>query len=218
MKKIFTLFLNLVFPPKCVFCRRILTKDEDMICRHCESRLPRTDSHRRLKNGMICVSPLRYDGPVRDSVHRFKFGGKSFYAKAYAALMAEEVRTLPEGQWDVISWVPLSKKRLRERGYDQAFLLARELGEHFEKQPVSMLKKTKHTRAQSTLTDSRDRFSNVKDVYAPLEPEKIAGKKILLVDDVITSGSTLSSCRKVLMEAGAAGVTGVTLASAGKEK
>ena len=167
---------------------------------------------------MLCVSPLRYEGVVRDSVHRYKFGGRSFYAPVYAGLMAEEVRNLPEGQWDVITWVPLSKKRLRERGYDQAFLLARELGKHFECAPVSMLKKIKHTKAQSSLTDAKERFDNVKDAYVALETERIEGKKILLVDDVVTTGNTLKSCGKVLLAAGAARVTAVTLASAGKEK
>ena len=98
MKRILTFFVDLIFPPRCVFCRSILVKGESMICTHCESRLPRNFSHRRLKQDMLCVSPLRYEGVVRDSVHRYKFGGRSFYAPVYAGLMAEEVRNLPEGQ------------------------------------------------------------------------------------------------------------------------
>jgi len=215
---IFAGFLDLIFPPKCIFCRRILVKEEEMVCSHCAQRLPHTDAHRRLEKGMQCLSPLRYEGTVRDSIHRFKFGGRSFYAKAYAPLMAEELRSIPLEQWDILTWVPLSKKRLRERGYDQAFLLARHLGEEFDCRPIPLLRKTKHTRAQSSLDDPKERLSNVKGVYTLLDGVQIEGKKILLVDDVVTTGATLTSCQKVLLEGGAACVTAVTVASAVKEK
>ena len=201
-----------------MFCRAVLIKDEHLVCGACPPRLPRTTSDRKLEGGMVCLAPLRFEDEVRESIHRFKFGGRSFYSGAYARIMAEEVAKLPPGTWDTITWVPVSKRRLRQRGYDQAQLLARDLGTELGCTPLPLLKKIRNNKAQSSLVGEKKRRDNVKDVYTLTEGAEIAGKKILLVDDVATTGATLNACRKVLLGGGAAGVTAIVIASAAKEK
>lgn len=120
--KILDLITHLLYPWKCVFCESVL-KDTD-ICHECEKKLPYTvgDSVAQ-KFPFIdkCVSPLYYKDKVRASVHRYKFGGCSSYSRRYGILMSDCVENnLDCRSIDVISWIPLSKKRLRQRGYDQA--------------------------------------------------------------------------------------------------
>ena len=121
-------------------------------------------------------------------------------------------------QWtepvDVIVWVPLSKKRLRRRGYDQAERLARRVGELTGLPVVRGLKKVRETEIQSLISGDAARRANVLGAYEASGGE-LKGKRILLVDDVCTSGATLSECAACLRMAGAESVVGLTFARAG---
>ena len=121
------ILLDLLFPPRCVFCGRVLGTGEREICSQCQSTLPWLTEEAAEQTGEFfdkCVSPLRYENFVRDSIHRYKFKGRQGYARTYGALVAQCVSDHLAGRYDLITWVPLSRKRRRERGYDQAFLLA----------------------------------------------------------------------------------------------
>jgi ComF family protein len=129
-------------------------------------------------------------------------------------LISQAVSDHLQGKFDLISWVPVSRQRKRERGYDQCFLLAKELGRILEQEPVELLRKEKNIQPQSRLKDAAERRANVMGVYCVPWPERVRGKRVLLVDDVVTTGSTLSECARALLMAGAEDVVCVTLARA----
>ena len=161
--KILDLIAHLLYPWKCVFCESVL-KDTD-ICRECEEKLPYTVGDSAMQKFPFidkCVSPLYYKDKVRASVHRYKFGGCSAYSRRYAALMSDCVENnLDCRSIDVISWIPLSKKRLRQRGYDQARLIAEEIAAKTGLPCRQLLQKVKNNSAQSLTRDAKQRRENV---------------------------------------------------------
>ncbi|MDE6107706.1 MAG: ComF family protein [Oscillospiraceae bacterium] len=214
--QIFDALLDLLFPPKCPFCRTFLEKGE-LLCPACQKELPWLAG--RLGESKVeftkgCVSTLRYEGNVRKAIHRYKFSGVRAYSKTFGALVA---RTAEEHGLtaDLISWPSVSKKRLRERGYDQAELLAREVGKALGL-PVLRTVDKSHRPAQSGIEDKDERRANLLGAYTAVGSESFKGKTVLLVDDVVTSGATLSECARTLRTAGAEMVFCVTLAKAGK--
>ncbi|MCC8128710.1 MAG: ComF family protein [Clostridiales bacterium] len=208
--------LNLVYPPRCVFCQDFLPggRAETGVCASCERSLPRTDETTVLRSGdyfAFCLSPLLYQGIVRDSVRRYKFSGRSYYRRVYGVFLRDCLERYLPSPPDVVTWAPLSARRRHRRGYDQARLLAEEAGKCYGLRPVPLLKKVKHTPAQSSLGRAA-RGENVRGVYRIRPNAPVSGKRVLLVDDIITTGSTLSECSRVLLEAGAAEVVCLTLA------
>jgi len=204
--------LDLLYPPKCVFCGRVLKSGD--ICRECELALPYTKGDaeaQKLPFVKLCVSPLYYEDMVRDSFLRYKFGGNESYSVRYGAILAECIqKNLDCGSLDVISFIPLSRKRLRKRGYNQAELLAREVSRLCGVKCEPLLKKIKSTPAQSTLRDRNKRTQNVKGAFAAAaEVENIT---VLLIDDIVTTGATLSEGARVLRQNGAACVYAAALA------
>lgn len=115
-----------------------------------------------------------------------------------------------------MTWVPVSRKRLRQRGFDQSRLLAASLCVDWHVAPVETLRKAVDNPAQSGLTDAEHRRANVLGVYEAL-PENVRNKHLLLIDDIVTTGSTLTECVRVLREAGAADVVCLTLARTEEE-
>ena len=116
------------------------------------------------------------------------------------------------GEFDVVTWVPVSKKRLKERGYDQSELLARSACRRWGIRPVKMLRKIVDTPPQSTIEDAAARRANVLGAYEAVNVEEIRNSRILLVDDIFTTGATMGECVRVLKEAGAASVVCVAAA------
>ena len=110
------------------------------------------------------------------------------------------------GEYELLSWVPLSKKRLRERGYDQARLLAEATAPLLGLPAVPTLEKRRNTAKQSTIGAAEQRRANIAGAYRVPDPERVRGRRILLLDDIVTTGSTFSECAATLREAGAAQV------------
>ena len=199
--------LDLLFPPKCPFCGRVL--DVPGICGACRKELPWTtgeDEVRRGPGGFRCAAPLWYEGLAREGLHRFKFQGMVSAAPVLGELVARCAAESFSGEFDTVTWVPVSPRRLRRRGYDQAELLAESACRLWDTRPRRLLRKTVHNPAQSGLKEPAARRANVLGVYEPADPEGIAGRRILLVDDICTTGATLTECARVLKEAGAADV------------
>ena len=199
--------LDLIFPAKCPFCGRVL--DRPGICDTCRGELPRTegaDALRRGPGGFLCAAPLWYQGLAREGLHRFKFRGMSSAAAPLGELIAGCAAEHFSGAFDTVTWVPVSPRRLRQRGYDQARLLAESACRLWETKPLPLLRKTVHNPAQSGLKEAAARRANVLGVYEAVDPERISGHRILLVDDICTTGATLAECARVLREAGAADV------------
>ena len=197
--------LDLLFPPRCVFCRRFVKNSRELICPECRTSLPytRAGGEQHGDHFSLCVAPLYYEDEVRDSLLRYKFHDATGYAEAYADLLADCIRQNLAGRYDLISWVPLSKKRLKERGYDQAMLLALSTALRLDDVAISTLRKVRDVEKQSTVGSEEKRRANIAGAYAVEDAELIAGKRILLIDDIVTTGSTLSECAATLKEAGA---------------
>lgn len=204
----FSAVLDILFPPRCVFCHSLLRSGKDLICETCKRNLPYTRDGGE-KTGEFfsaCVAPLYYQDDVRESLHRFKFKGATGYSKVYGKLLAECIRDNLSGRYDLISWVPLSRNRLKERGYDQAMLLAMAAALELDDVAVSTLEKTLEAEKQSLMGSAEKRRANISGAYRAADPEIISGKRVLLIDDIVTTGSTVSECAKTLLAAGAAEV------------
>jgi len=216
----FISILDILFPPKCVFCGKVLNKGDEDWCDSCTESLPFADNY-GMQDGEFfdfCISKLYYVDVVRRSLLRYKFRGASQYADAYGKLLAECINECPDLSFDLISWIPLSSKRERKRGYDQAMLLAQSTALQLDNVAVETLRKPHDVQAQSELGDKTERSANIKDAYVAIDPELISGKRILLIDDIVTTCSTLDECAKVLLSAGASGVVCATLACASHSK
>jgi len=211
---IISAFIDLLFPPKCIFCARVLHRAESSICEKCVESLPYTDYGGKQPGDYFdyCVSALHYKDAVRKSLLRYKFRNAPSYADAYGKMLAECIIEQPDLKYDHISWVPLSSTRKRSRGYDQAMLLAFATALNLDTIAVETLKKTQDVQAQSDLSSIADRRTNISGAYEATDTELIEGKSILLIDDIITTASTLSECAKVLLDAGASSVICATLA------
>jgi len=206
-------FINkYLFPPKCVFCRRVI--EEDGVCSKCKVNLPYIHTAESKEPIMFvdgAYSCFYYEGDVRNAILRYKFGGLLKYSVDFSEYIEKCITENLAGKYDLISWVPLSKKRLRKRGYDQAKLLAEEVANRLGTQPVRTLKKSRDTAPQSRQNDVSKRMANILGAYeiSYFDP---AGKRIILVDDVLTTGSTVSECARILKTSGAEAVYVVTLA------
>ena len=213
--------LDILFPPKCPFCQCILKCPEDILCMDCQVALPwltGKQSERGVDFAKVCISPLRYRGTVREAVLRYKFAGRRGYARPFGILMAQCAKDHWEKLPDGVTWVPLSGRRRQRRGYDQSELLARQIGAELNLPVYPTLKKIRHTNPQSHLTDSSARRANALGAYALLSGAEVAGLRLILVDDVVTSGSTLGECARVLATGGTEAIFCLTLAQSKNHK
>ena len=217
MKRLAERLLDLLYPPKCAFCRK-LVRDGRMLCPDCEKNLPYPEKELQVQHFphlALCASPLYYTGDVKKSLQRYKFHSAAAYCGIYGELMAVCLKEHAI-EADLITWVPLSGRRLRKRGYDQAKLLAEEVARRTGTEVRRLLIKQVHNRAQSGAGSPEERAKNVKGVYRCTD--NVAEKRILLVDDIVTTGATLSEAAGMLLAAGAKEVIGLTLARNEKQE
>jgi competence protein ComFC len=218
--------LDLVYPPCCVLCG----DGGSFLCDTCRSRLPRAGGLRcnrcwlplRSRAGCYACSErelsldrlrsvFRYEGDVRRLVHAFEFSGQSSLAPALAQQMLECYRDA-HLEADVIVPVPLKAVRRRRRGFNQALLLARELSKSLELPCIEALRRQGSASPQAQSPSAEERRRNVTGAFVVDRPGEVAGRAVLLVDDVATTGATLSACADELRREGAAAVLGLTLA------
>ena len=202
--KLLNMIGRLLFPPKCLLCRRVLEENELDLCRSCRTEAPEAPiSQKKLPFVDSWASVWYYEEKARASILRYKFYGVRSNAKGYGRLLAMKLlKAHPEG-FDTLTWVPISKLRKLRRGYDQVQLLADAVGQELDMEPVPLLKKIRNNRPQSGITGAAQRRANVLGVYQITQPEAVKGKRILLLDDVITTGATVGECARVLLTAGA---------------
>lgn len=209
--------LNLLFPEKCLLCRKVLANGEIDLCRHCRCDNP-AYTHRKSRPQFLdsFTAVWYYEEDIRSSLLRYKFGGCRSYAPGYGRLLAMVLqKNYPDG-FDLITWVPVSRFRKWKRGYDQVELIARAAAGELGTEPVALMKKIRHTRPQSSLREYSQRKANVLGAYQVLNPAEVAGKRILLLDDILTTGATASECARILKTAGAAEVHCAAMAAARK--
>ena len=215
--RFYHVLMGLLFPPRCILCRRFLGKEETDLCRNCRTDSPEyPDSKRKLQFLDSFTAVWYYEGSVRGSLLRYKFHGARSYASAYGRLLAMKLcREYPDG-FDVLTWVPVSRLRKFRRGYDQVELLARSVGPELDLVPVRTLHKIRHNRQQSRIADTAGRRANVLGAYRVTDPSLVAGKRVLLLDDILTTGSTVGECARMLRTAGAKEVHCAAIAAARK--
>ncbi len=217
--------LNLLFPQWCIGCGR----EGSFICCPCRSTLLRVvpplcpKCGRPQASGILCSScvswraeidgirsPFRFDGVMRQAIHQLKYRNLRALAALLAQLLNDYLITNPI-PGEVLVPVPLHRKRLRERGYNQSSLLAKELGK-LAKLPVvdDCLIRQRHTPPQARTSTLDERYSNVADAFTCCD-QRLRGKQVLLIDDVSTSGATLNACAVALKAAGATSAWGLVL-------
>ncbi|MEA4920708.1 MAG: ComF family protein [Clostridiaceae bacterium] len=213
--------LDLLFPPKCTFCHELLQKDEKRvgICSHCMDLLEQNHEGGKLNGeffdkGLYC---FEYEGNIRKSLHRFKFGGRKEYAGIYARYLlkiAEEDKDFHDG--DIITYVPTNRKNIRKRGYNHSALIAKEVSERMGIPLCECLKKTRDTSAMFGLKP-HERRANISGAIAlDCAKEQIEGKRVIIIDDIFTTGATAGECSWVLKTAGAQKVFVLTVAKTEK--
>ena len=213
--------MQLLFPPKCVLCGKLLQEEETDLCRSCRTDTEECPVTRQRKLPFLdsWLAVWYYEGWVRRSIIRFKFRGARGYAACYGRVLAMKLlKEHPDG-FDLLTWVPVSALRKFLRGYDQGALLAYAVGQELGMESVALLKKVRHNRPQSSIKGDAQRRANVLGAYRVTEPDTLKDKKILLLDDVITTGSTVGECARVLLTAGCAEVhCGAVAARRGKKQ
>ena len=218
--------LNLLFPQWCIGCGQ----EGGFICYSCYNSLPRIMPPlcpmcgRPQPSGILCSScvswqakldgirsPFRFDGVIREAVHQLKYKNLRALAASLARLLNDYLVTNPI-PGEVLVPVPLHRKRLKERGYNQSSLLARELGK-LTSLPVvdGCLTRQRSAPPQARTATVDERQSNIANAFVCAD-NRLQDKRVLLIDDVATSGATLDACAAALKAAGAASVWGLVLA------
>ena len=205
MNKFFQHLIALLYPdiPSCIYCGR---ESDDPVCPQCQKAiLPFA-----LTGPQEVYACYRYDGLVKELIQRYKFGGQKWLSSYIGQCMAQRIS---EGNFDLVTFTPLHKKRLRQRGFHQSQQLALCIAGHLNLPCIPTLQKVRHTAPQSKLS-AQQRKQNLFGAFAIIPEANFAGKRILLIDDVCTTGTTLSECTRVLLSAGATHVRAAVFAVA----
>lgn len=190
-------------------CGKCGKLNKEGLCNKCKRELKKyyhlqIDNYEeeKTKNYDEHIYVFKYEGIIREEIIKYKFNEKSYNYKMFANILLSEKNTCYKiQQYDIILPVPISKTRRKERGYNQSELIAKEISQKLNKQySKNILYKTKNTTAQSTL-NKEQREQNAKGVYEISNIEKIKNKKVLLVDDIYTTGSTVNECCRILKKA-----------------
>jgi len=218
--------LDLLFPQHCVGCG----KEGEFLCCSCRQSLPRITPPlcprcgRPQPSGILCPScvgwsakidgirsPFRFDGAMREAIHQLKYRNLRALAVPLAKLLQDYLTTDPVPA-EVLVPVPLHRKRLRERGYNQSSLLAQQLGKLADLPIVDdCLIRQRHAPPQARTATVEERQSHVTDAFA-CRDHRLRDKQVLLIDDVSTSGATLDACAAALKAGGATSVWGLVMA------
>lgn len=221
-------FISLFFPRICYACGNSLYKNEEVICTYCRFRLPKTNFHLEADNavsrlfwGRVKIDAAasfcyyRKEGKVQNLIHHYKYKGKREIGPFLGRLYGGYLRNASSFQGiDLIIPVPLHPKKLRKRGYNQSELFGKGLAEAMviPLEPQHLYR----TVASNTQTKKSRyrRWENVENIFAVNKPDDLRGKHILLVDDVVTTGSTLEACAQTLLQIEGVKVSVVTMAYA----
>jgi ComF family protein len=243
LKEILTGIADLIFPlrcitcdtlqeqrgpiPLCPSCREKIHFIRSPLCPRCGLPFPAAEGEDHLCGDCITTEKPyavaraigEYEETLLTAIHRFKYRGRTGIGEILGKIMAD----FAAGIWDMKAFdrivpVPLHRRRLRERGFNQAVILAREISKRFDL-PLDLrsLRREIFTPPQVGL-GREERSANVRGAFSAKHPEQIAGRRILLVDDVYTTGSTLAECTRVLIRANAESVAVLTLARAVKDQ
>ncbi|WP_066645893.1 ComF family protein [Christensenella timonensis] len=184
---------------QCVYCAREIPQGE-LACTACEKQVEALKNRDGFYDGGLLYA-YRYDGPVRSLIHQFKYNGMPRYSVFIAQQMADFLNDY-EVDADFLTFVPIHKNRLKQRGYDQGEMIATHLGVLLGLPCRSVLERTRDTKPQFKL-DARQRKKNIEGAFALKKGADVKGKNILLIDDIYTTGMTVSEAMRPLKDAGA---------------
>lgn len=210
MKKL----LDLLFPPRCPFCGGLLPIGSSGACGECAKNLPYVGQGKILRKigKHTCAVTFYYEKSVRAAIHALKFRRRFQRAKALAPYLAQTVAEELGGEFDAVTYVPISVQRRFRRGFDQTQLLARHAAAVWGVKTVKTLQKIRNNPPQSSVKTAQARRKNVQNVFQTVPNAAIAGRRFLLIDDITTSGSTMAVCADLLLQAGAKSVVCAALA------
>lgn len=210
---------NLFFPRKCILCGKLLDNHQTDICGNCRQTVPEYPRS-KIKFSFLAqwTALWYYKDDVRSSLLRYKFYDRRGYASVYGRLLAMRLQASNMQDFDILTWIPIARLRRIRRGYDQVELIAKAVAKELGIQAVPTLKKVRNTKPQSTLKDASQRKANVLGAYVPLDSVQLRDKRVLLLDDIITTGATASECARVLLTAGAEEVCFAAVAVASHDK
>ncbi len=207
-------FVDPVFPARCVVCGRGVSNASHGVCAECLRAVERCVGENILPDDRKwyldkSVSVAEYAGSMKELLHQFKFCGRRRLYRPLSRLAAQAVGAeYPD--FDIVTSVPMNRGKQYKRGYNQSELIAREMAHAFGKPYRRLLREERSARTQRTL-DRRMRYINTLGRYAPAGG-RIAGRAVLLVDDVYTTGATLNECARVLKSSGVTRVFALTMA------
>lgn len=197
----------MIYPQVCSICGKLNSKS---LCNKCKIRLEKeydfkSDNYSQdiEKNFKEHHYFFRYENLIRNQILSLKFHEKPYIYKTIAYFLENKRKNFENlKKYDIIIVVPVSKKRQKERGYNQSELIAKEISKMLSiKIEKNIIKKLKNTPPQSSL-NKEQRQENIRGVYRAFNIEKIENKNILIIDDIYTTGNTVNECAKVLVEKG----------------
>lgn len=207
--------LNLIFPPACGICGKL---GDSYLCEECQIGLNKIEKNVIEKYYDKFFTThfwiFKYEDEIRDKIIDYKFNEKSYLYRTFVELILNNKKACEYVKsFDYIIPVPIHKKRYKVRGYNQSELITKDLAEKIENLHYrnDIIKKTKNIVPQSTLNKD-ERIDNVKGAFEVLDIDNIKGKKILLLDDVFTTGSTVNECSKMLLSKGCSEIGVFTIA------
>lgn len=204
----------LFYPERCPYCSSLINATR-IACEKCYDEIRR--KHSPIPSGakgFRCISTFVYDGRVRRMILRMKYHDRTQYIPQIAELLTADVENAYNGEeFDFITAVPMYRKDLRNRGYNQSALLAKELGKRLELPYLETIEKIKRTKKQHHLK-YKERKTNLNGAFKLIDKDAVKGKRILIIDDIITSGFTLGKCCNVLSRAKPQLICCATIASA----
>ena len=202
------------YPERCPYCGSLIEACE-IACPKCyediqQKHVPLPGGAR----GFRCISSFAYDGRVRRMILRMKFHDRIQYIPQVAQILAGDItKAYGDNAFDCITAVPMHESDLKKRGYNQSVLLAKELAKLLELPYSDTLLKIKKTKKQHLLK-YKERKTNLNGAFKVIDKDEINGKRILIIDDIITSGYTLGNCCKVLSRAKPETICCATIANA----
>ena len=199
--KILTGLVSVFFPQRCACCGRVIVPSA-LFCPECLAALPKTVYERSAVGGFLCSAALLYEEPYSTALKRFKFHCKPGGLQGFAYLTVKTARERFEGKdFDAVTCVPMTRLAVFKRGYNQSEELARACAKLMALPFEPVLEKYRSNAPQRTLNRSQ-RAKNVRGVFRIRKSHSVTGKRYLLIDDVITTGSTLGECARVLKTSG----------------